>query len=182
MRSAFYQLAISFSKSSMVVYSPEEILSSASLTILTYSALSFCGFVMVGRRKPQNNQFKTNLPNTKPTLNLLLIPHYLKTAVGGSAFYSTANLTLFLLLLVFNFTPFTMNDLTKKVVSHFYEESLKHKVYSEEFLNNSKKVSKMYMETFGMTQVWLDYHKSMDDKNSDTLQLLRIMYSELLTL
>ncbi|MBG6188617.1 hypothetical protein [Flavobacterium sp. CAN_S2] len=75
-----------------------------------------------------------------------------------------------------------MNDLTKKVVSHFYEEASKHKVYSEEFLNNSKKVSKMYMETFGMTQVWLDYHKSIPEKEADTLRLLKIMYSELLNL
>ena len=73
-----------------------------------------------------------------------------------------------------------MNDLTKKLVSHFYEESLKHRVYSEEFISNSKKVSKMYMETCGMNQVWLDYHKSLDDRSSDTLQLFKTMYSALL--
>ncbi|ESU22937.1 hypothetical protein FLJC2902T_32430 [Flavobacterium limnosediminis JC2902] len=31
----------------------------------------------------QNYRFKTDFPNTKPTLNLALKPHLLQTAVNG---------------------------------------------------------------------------------------------------
>ena len=50
-----------------------------------------------GEKKAKNIQFKTNLPNTKPTLNLLLIPHYLKTAVVRSVLFFSANLLIIFL-------------------------------------------------------------------------------------
>ena len=75
-----------------------------------------------------------------------------------------------------------MNDFSKKIVSHFYEEALKHKIYSEEFVDNSKKVSKMYMDNFGMSQIWLDYHKILFENEAETRRLLKVMYLELLKL
>jgi hypothetical protein len=75
-----------------------------------------------------------------------------------------------------------MNDLSKDLISYFYSEALKYKVYSEDFLSNSKKVSKMYMENFGMTEVWLNYHKILFEDEVQTLKLLEIMYSELVKL
>lgn len=75
-----------------------------------------------------------------------------------------------------------MNDLTKNAITYLYEEALKHPVYSEDFLNNTKILSKMYMENFGMTQIWLDYHSSCFEDKLKTLNLLKVMFSELLKL
>ena len=63
---------------------------------MRYNVLRLCDG---GEKKAKNIQFKTYLPNTKPTLNLLLVPHYLKTAVSSCCSYlfriSFPNIILF---------------------------------------------------------------------------------------
>lgn len=75
-----------------------------------------------------------------------------------------------------------MNELTKKVLDRFYQESLTSEIYSEEFNKNSKQISKMFREKFGMNKTWMDYHESLLKDKNKTLSLLEVMYKELIKL
>ena len=71
-----------------------------------------------GEKKAKNIQFKTNLPNTKPTLNLLLIPHYLKTAVSSSV----------LLFSQFNYYFITFVKISTRCQKNFLLRSTKYQL------------------------------------------------------
>lgn len=76
-----------------------------------------------------------------------------------------------------------MTDEIKKLVSHFYDEAIKHEVNSTDFLESGKRVSKFYKDYFGMNQTWQDYHKSLtEDDKVKAKSLFNSMYGELLKL
>ena len=73
-----------------------------------------------------------------------------------------------------------MND-KSKLIEHFYTEALKHETNSEEFLKNSKYITKFYREHFGLVPFWLEYHQTIENDNKDgTLRYLEMMKIELL--
>jgi hypothetical protein len=73
-----------------------------------------------------------------------------------------------------------MKDFTIDFILHFYNEAIKHKPYSSEFLENSKHITLMYREKFGMNETWLNYH-DINTKNEElNLSLFKKMYNELL--
>ncbi|WP_264537551.1 hypothetical protein [Flavobacterium sp. N1736] len=72
-----------------------------------------------------------------------------------------------------------MND-KYKLIEYFYTEALKHEVNSEEFLKNSKQITKLYREHFGLSPFWLEYHKYVENDNKESvLRYLEMMIIEL---
>lgn len=75
-----------------------------------------------------------------------------------------------------------MNDITR-LIEHFYNEALKYETNSEEFLKNSRQITKLYREHFGLSPFWLEYHQYVEKDNKEkVICYLDMMKIELLKL
>lgn len=70
-----------------------------------------------------------------------------------------------------------------KLVEVYYSEALKHEINSEDFLINSKQITRRYGSHFGYSPFWTEYHKHYENDNKEgTLRYLEMMKTELLKL